>query len=41
MAKIFGDRSTERVAIEEGDRTTGSTQPATQFSPNGRLAGTG
>jgi hypothetical protein len=41
VVKIFGDHSTERVAIEEGDRTTGGTQPAPQFSPHGSLAGAG
>ena len=41
VAKIFGDRGTKRIAIEEGDRTTGGTQPIRQFPPQGCLAGTG
>jgi hypothetical protein len=41
VAKILGDHSTERLTIEENDRTTGSTQPARQFMPQGSLAGAG
>jgi hypothetical protein len=41
VVEIFGDRSTERVAIEEDCRTTGGTQPATQLPAHGCLAGAG
>jgi hypothetical protein len=41
MAKIFGDDSSERVAVKESNRTTGVAKPSPQFSSQGRLAGAG
>jgi hypothetical protein len=41
MVQILGDCGTHRVAVKEGDRTTGGSQPAAQFLPQGGFAGTG
>jgi hypothetical protein len=39
MPKILSDYTTKRVAIQESDRATRSTQPAAQFPAYGSLAG--
>jgi hypothetical protein len=39
VVKIFGDYTTERIAVEEDNCTAGGTQAIPQLLPQGCLAG--